>query len=124
MQSPAIYPLDRRYPGFRNPAGVARKTQNIATVHPAHRGARSNGNRLDKEVLDDFLANPAGMHAQAARIRELLTGPQADIGALPDLDTDDSPAGEGGLALRALYRFKTYRAVPDLALTGSSYAAR
>ncbi|HUK71322.1 MAG TPA: hypothetical protein VLW50_21560 [Streptosporangiaceae bacterium] len=97
LQSPAIHPVDQRHPDFRNPAGVARKTQNIATVHPAHHGAPSNGNRLDKEVLDDFLANPAGMHAMAARIREVLTGGEAHGSALPDLDMDDIAATEGGL---------------------------
>lgn len=104
LQSPAIHPLDRRHPDFRNPAGVARKTQNIATVHPAYRGAPSNGNRLDKEVLDNFLDDPAGMRAMAARIRELLRGSEADGIDLPDLDTDDLAAGEGGLALRAHLR--------------------
>ncbi len=104
LQSPAIHPLDWRHPDFRNPAGVARKTQNIATVHPAYRGAPSNGNRLDKQVLDDFLADPAGMHAMAARIRELLTGSEANATAIPDLDTDDPGTGEGGVALRAHLR--------------------
>ena len=73
LQSPAIHPAVPRNPDFRNPAGVAFKTYNIASTHPAYRGAQSNGNRLDKEVLDDFLADPGGMHAMAARIRELLT---------------------------------------------------
>ena len=94
LQSPAIHPLEPRHPDFRNPAGVARKTQNIATVHPAYRGAPSNGNQLDKQVLDDFLADPAGMHAMAARIRELLTGGEANATAMPDLDTDDPGTGK------------------------------
>jgi 5-methylcytosine-specific restriction protein A len=65
---------------------------------------QSNGNRLDKEVLDDFLADPAGMHAMAVRVRELLTAPDADSTELPDLDPIDIPAGEGGVALRAHLR--------------------
>ena len=104
LQSPAIHPLDRRHPDFRNPAGVARKTLNIATTHPAHRGARSHGNRLDKEVLDDFRADPPGMHAMAARIRELMTRDEAGGGDLPDLDSDDIATREGGLAFRAHLR--------------------
>ena len=40
----------------------------------------------------------------ATRIRELLTGSEARDSALPDLDTDDIAAGEGGLALRAHLR--------------------
>src|SRR5690606_7705637 len=56
------------HPDFRNPAGVARKTLNI--VDP-----RSNGNRLDRDVYDDFRARPDDMRAEAARIRQqLLSG--------------------------------------------------
>ena len=102
LQSPANHPFEPRHPDFRNPAGVARKTQNIATVHPAYRGAPSNGNRLDKEVLDDFLDDPAGMRASAARIRELLRSGESSPPV--DLDMDDTPAGEGGIALRAHLR--------------------
>ena len=102
LQSPAIHSLPRN-PDFRNPAGVALKTYNIASTHPAYRGPQSNGNRLDKEVLDDFLADPAGTRAMAARIRELLTAPDADSTELPDLDPD-LPAGEGRVALRAHLR--------------------
>jgi len=104
LQSPAIHPLDRRYPDFRNPAGVARKTLNIASKHPAYRGAPSNGNKLDKEVLEDFRADPDRMHAMAARIRELLMHGAPDGSDLPDLDGDAIAAAEGGLALRAHLR--------------------
>jgi 5-methylcytosine-specific restriction enzyme A len=103
LQSPAIHPATPRNPDFRNPAGVAMKTYNIASTHPDYRGAPSNGNRLDKEVLDDFRDDPARMHAMAARIRELLTHNEATSG-LPDLDPADISAGEGSLALRAHLR--------------------
>lgn len=104
LQSPAIYPVDQRNPDFRNPSGVALKTYNIASVHPDHRGPRSNGNRLDKEVLDDFLADPETMHAMAARIRELLTSDgKATIDA-PDVDLNDAGSTEGGVALRSHLR--------------------
>jgi 5-methylcytosine-specific restriction protein A len=104
LQSPANHPLEARHPDFRNPDGVARKTQNIVTVHPAYRGAPSNGNHLDKEVLNDFLAGPVGMHAMAARIRELLERGKASGAEPVDLDMEDTPAGEGGIALRAHLR--------------------
>jgi 5-methylcytosine-specific restriction enzyme A len=83
---------------------VALKTYNIASTHPAYRGAPSNGNRLDKEVLDDFRDDPARMHAMAARIRELLMRDEGGSGELPDLDPAGIAAGEGGLALRAHLR--------------------
>ena len=90
-----------RNPDFRNPAGVALKTYNIPSTHPAYRGAPSNGNRLDKEVLDGVPRRPCRMHAMAARICELLMRDEADGGDLPDIDPADIAAGEGGLALRA-----------------------
>jgi 5-methylcytosine-specific restriction protein A len=105
LQSPAIHPAAPRNPDFRNPAGVAFKTYNIASTHPAYRGALSNGNRLDKEVLDDFIADPRQMHAMAARIRELLlTADDPATTEVPDLDSADIAACEGGLALRAHLR--------------------
>jgi 5-methylcytosine-specific restriction enzyme A len=100
LQSSAIHPLPR-HPDFRNPAGVGQKTRNIVDHYPGHQGPRSNGNRLDKEVLDEYRADPAGMRAMAERIRGLLTTTQADSSDLPDLDPIDLPAGEGGVALRA-----------------------
>jgi 5-methylcytosine-specific restriction protein A len=104
LQSPAIHPFPHR-PEFRNVAGVSQKVRNVIDRHPDYRGPRSNGNRLDKEVLDDFLADPAGMRARAARIRELLTaGASGAVVELPDLDSVDLAAGEGGVALRAHLR--------------------
>jgi 5-methylcytosine-specific restriction enzyme A len=103
LQSTAIHPLPR-HPDFRNPAGVGQKTRNIVDHYPGHRGPRSNGNRLDKEVLDEYLADPPGMRAMAERIRELLTTTESDSSNLPDLDPIDLPAGEGGVAFRAHLR--------------------
>jgi hypothetical protein len=66
-----IHPLPH-HPDFRKPAGVGQKTRNVVDQHPDHSGSRSNGSRLDKEVLDEFLADPARMRAMAARMREQL----------------------------------------------------
>lgn len=101
LQSPANHPHEPRHPDFRNTNGVARKTADIATVHPGHQGGRTRGNRLDKEVLADFLADSERMHREAARIRELLSAHDADNQVPPDLDLDDALHGEGGVALRA-----------------------
>ena len=100
LQSPANHPLPH-HPDFRNPAGVGQKTRNIIDRHPDHRGSRSNGSHLDKEVLDDFLADPITMRAMARRICELFQTGTAESAELPDLDTADIPVGEGGVALRA-----------------------
>src|SRR5712692_7117707 len=40
LQRMSMHPLQARLPSFRNPAGVARKTYNIATVHPDYVGPR------------------------------------------------------------------------------------
>jgi 5-methylcytosine-specific restriction protein A len=103
-QSIAIHPLDNRHPDFRNPASVARKTQNIASVHPSHSGAPSHTSMLDREVVEDFRADPAGMHAAADRVRELVARDELGHDDLPDLDEAASAAREGGLALRAHLR--------------------
>jgi 5-methylcytosine-specific restriction protein A len=93
LQSPVIHPFPR-HPDFRNPAGVGQKTRNIIDNHPDHRGTHSNGNRLDKIVLDAFLADPARMHVLAAQIREVLIRDTARSDELPDLDALDAAAGE------------------------------
>jgi 5-methylcytosine-specific restriction enzyme A len=103
LQSAAIHPLPH-HPDFRSPGGVGQKTRNIVDNHPDHHGPRSNGNHLDKEVLEDFLADPVGMRAMAERVHELLATAEADSIRLPDLDIGDIPAEEGGLALRAHLR--------------------
>jgi hypothetical protein len=77
------HPQRPRHPDFCNLAGVARKTWNIVNES-------SNGNRLDREVFNDFQARPYQMRAEAAEIRRrLLDGaPSNDRKRLP-------PAGPG-----------------------------
>ena len=69
LQRMSIHPLEARLPSFRNAAGVARKTNNIATVHPNYVGPPSNGKKLDKRVLDDFLDDYEQMHRFAQSLR-------------------------------------------------------
>jgi 5-methylcytosine-specific restriction protein A len=104
LQSPANHPYEPRHPDFRNTNGVARKTSDIATVHPAYGGSRTRGNKLDGLVLNRFLADPEGMRGKAARIRELLSAQDASDQVPPDLDMDDTPHGEGGIAIRTHLR--------------------
>jgi len=70
LQKMSIHPLDTRLPSFRNFAGVAQKTRNIATVHPDYVGRPSNGNKLDREVLFAFLDDPQQMHGYAQSLRQ------------------------------------------------------
>ncbi|MEU4655774.1 hypothetical protein AB0G32_17815 [Streptomyces sp. NPDC023723] len=59
LQEMPIHPEELRNELFRNPNGVARKTVDITSRHPDYRGKPTNGNALDIEVMNDFLARPA-----------------------------------------------------------------
>src|SRR5262245_9543452 len=100
VQTSAIFALDERGPDFRNHAGVARKTADIATRHPDYHGAPTNGGRLDVQVLNEFIRDPEGMKARAAAIREALADDRAEPLSRIDVDLDDSAAEEGGVLLR------------------------
>src|ERR1700730_8960650 len=70
LQRMSIHPLEARLPSFWNAARVARKTHNLASVPPASVGPQSNGNKLDKEVLDEFLDDYGQMHRFAQNLRQ------------------------------------------------------
>ncbi len=99
LQTHTTYPPEQRGPDFRTPASVLRKMADIATSHPTYPGQATNGNRLDREVLQDFLMQPAEMHALAAAIRDALTSEMPDV-LLPDTDIEDPIADEGGVLMR------------------------
>jgi hypothetical protein len=90
LQSPAIH-SGRKHPDFRNPAGVARKTWNIVSEH-------SNGNRIDREVYNEFQTRPDEMRAEAAQIRLRLLSQ-----ATPE---DREPEWPPGLGFDRSYRGK------------------
>lgn len=101
LQSPAIHPVHERGPNFRNPAGVARKTADIATRHPDYAGKPTNGNRLDREVLHDFLNRPEECRAAAEAIRAaLLASGDTPPAPVPDPDLEDVSADEGEVLRR------------------------
>jgi 5-methylcytosine-specific restriction protein A len=93
LQRLSRHPRELRGPRFRNPNGVARKTSDIYTQHPDTTGTPTKGNRLDRMVLERFLADPTGMANRAAAIREAIDAPEA-AEPVPDLDLDAS-ADEG-----------------------------
>jgi 5-methylcytosine-specific restriction enzyme A len=99
LQRMSIHPLDVRLPNFRNFAGVAQKTRNIATVHPEYVGRPSNGNKLDKKVLDDFLHDPERMQNVAARLRQLALADEPENASQLFGDEDES-AMKGRYMLR------------------------
>ncbi|MFD7920516.1 HNH endonuclease [Streptomyces sp. NPDC059740] len=87
---------------FRNPNGVARKTFDIATRHPAYQGKPTNGGALDVAVLHEFLARPEEMTQTAHLIRQgIATGDLQSLAPTEDEEFDeDYSAPEGRLLMR------------------------
>ncbi|MET8599969.1 HNH endonuclease [Streptomyces althioticus] len=100
LQTMPIHSEEVRTELFRNPNSVARKTVDITCRHPDYRGKPTNGNALDVEVLNDFLARPAEMAEVARHIRNGLT--TGELQALPPEaeEEDDYSAPEGRLLIR------------------------
>ena len=105
LQQLPIYPPELRGSKFRNAAGVARKTYDLATIHPDYTGTPTKGGKGDKKVLDDFLAAGPKMHKIAQAIRQGINSGQLQDAyeELPDIDDpDDEEEGtkEGRLLLK------------------------
>ncbi|MFJ6855260.1 HNH endonuclease [Streptomyces sp. NPDC091271] len=99
LQTMPIHPEEIRNELFRNPNGVARKTVDITCRHPDYTGKPTNGNALDVEVMNDFLARPAEMSEAARRIRHgLVVGEFQDLPPSAE-EEDDYSAPEGRLLL-------------------------
>ncbi|WJY52552.1 HNH endonuclease [Streptomyces chengbuensis] len=101
LQIMPIHPEEVRTELFRNPNGVARKTADITSRHPDYQGKPTNGNALDVEVMNDFLARPAEMAEVARRIRDgLNAGEFQDLHPEAEEEEDDHSAPEGRLLIR------------------------
>lgn len=77
LQRPWLHPLEGRPEAFRNTNGVGRKSSDIATAHPDYRGRPTRGNRLDGEVVADFIEDPRKMFRVAAEIRRAIEDGEA-----------------------------------------------
>jgi len=64
-----LHPQENRLPEFRNPNGVAQKTRNLVQHLPGYTGSASRGSALDREVVEQFIAEPEAMHELAESIR-------------------------------------------------------
>ena len=99
LQGLPLHPPSARLPNFRNPNGVGRKTADIATAHPGYRGVRTHGGRTDRDVIAEFLADPAGMHELAQTLRnDAIRGDFRDL--TNPVDDEDFAAQEGRLLIR------------------------
>ncbi|MGW2592796.1 HNH endonuclease [Streptomyces sp. NPDC001515] len=100
LQAMPIHPVELRSELFRNPNGVARKTVDITSRHRDYTGKPTNGNVLDVEVMNDFLARPDEMREVARRIRQGV-GAGTFLELPPEAgEEDDYDAPEGRLLLR------------------------
>ncbi len=97
LQRAPLHPTDVRDPNFRSPNSVQRKTFDIATRHPDYAGKPTRGNRLDQEVLLEFIAEPERMTQTANEIRStILSG---EVTSIPDdeIRAEEISASEGRL---------------------------
>lgn len=99
LNASPLHPLEARGEKFRNPNGVARKTWDIASRHPEYTGTPTNGNKLDREVLHDFLSAPGEMAAVARELRDAIVRGDVADASEPDLIAPEAEAREGRLLL-------------------------
>ncbi|EFL26695.1 HNH endonuclease [Streptomyces himastatinicus ATCC 53653] len=102
LQLLGAYPEEERASTYRNHNGAARKTFDIATHHPDYQKKRTNGGRLDREVLQDFLDRPAEMAQAAQLLREGLR--HGTLQPAPPEDSDDAEDEVSAPEGRVLYR--------------------
>lgn len=69
LRNMTIHPVVERLENFRSPDAVSRKTTDLATAHPDYTGVRTRGGRVDREVIQEFMTDPARMATVAASIR-------------------------------------------------------
>ncbi|KRF42531.1 hypothetical protein ASH01_17055 [Terrabacter sp. Soil811] len=84
-----IHPVAGRDANFRSPSSVQRKTFDIATQHDDYTGTPTRGNKLDRQVLLKFQADPVRMRQLAAEIRTTI-----ESGYLVTVPDDEIEAGE------------------------------
>lgn len=100
LQTLPIHPAEVRSDNFRNPSGVARKTADIVTHRPDYQGSPTKGGAIDKVVLNEFLADPPGMHALAVALRKAIEDDTLAGQLEVALDDEDHEASEGRLLQR------------------------
>jgi 5-methylcytosine-specific restriction protein A len=104
LQGMTIHPKNGRREDFRNANGVGRKTADIATAMPGYPGKQTNGGRLDKDVIAEFLTDRDTMQALAKSIRSSVANGEPD-----DFPGQVGYEGESEMEGRYLLRWHAYR---------------
>lgn len=97
LRQAPLHPVDAREPNFRSPNSVQRKTFDIATQRDGYAGKPTRGNRLDREVLREFVADPIRMTRLATEIRSIILS--GEVISIPDdeIEAEEMAADEGRL---------------------------
>jgi len=72
LRAASIHPVEGRSDNFRSINSIARKTYDIATLHPDYDGEATKGGRHDAKVLWEYMSEPERMHALAHAVRASL----------------------------------------------------
>lgn len=99
LRQAPIHPIGGRDEAFRSPNSVQRKTFDIATQHPNYPGRQTKGNKLDRAVLVDFLAEPDRMRAVAQAIRLAVISGSLERPFIEEIRASDMAASEGSILL-------------------------
>lgn len=94
-----IHPVSERDEAFRSTNSVQRKTFDIATQHPEYGGKQTKGNKLDRVVLLEFLAETEHMRRVAAAIRDTIDGGLVERALTAEIAAEEMEAPEGALLL-------------------------
>ena len=110
LRKAPIHPLGTREANFRSPNSVQRKTFDIATQHDSYAGKPTRGNRLDREVLREFVADPTRMTHLALEIRSTILSGEVVRISDDEIDAEEIAANEGRLLItRHLRRERSAR---------------
>lgn len=99
LRQAPIHSLEERDEAFRSANSVQRKTFDIATQHPDYAGKQTKGNRLDRVVLLDFLAEPDRMRAAARAIRDEVVSGSVARPLAEEIAASEMNAFEGALLM-------------------------
>jgi len=115
LQRGQLHPNQSLPDDFRSPSSIQRKSYDIQTADPRYKGTPTRGGRLDPIIAEAFRADPAGMRAKAAAIREVLLA--GEVLPADDVADADHEADEGGIIEYLARRRERDRGLRDRKIT-------